>query len=188
MVTRPSLHRRIPGLSLLLLALVAALHPARAANDLVLRLNSTTSTVLAGESTVANHVGEIDVIAFTWGVNRSSSASTASAQNLTLTKRVDKSSPTLMLGVFQGTRFPSAVLFVRNQATSGTALDFFKITLTDVAVTAYSTSTSNNGELIEQVSFSMATVKFDYQPQNPDGTANGAIVTGGWNITTNQRL
>lgn len=159
-----------------------------AANDLVLRINATTSTVLAGESTVVNHVGEIDVLAFTWGVARSSATSTATAQNLTVTKRLDKASAPLMLATFQATRYPSAILFVRNQAVSGTALDFFKITMTDLLVTSYSTSAGSNGELVEQVSFGFASIKFDYQPQNPDGTANGGIISAGWNITTNQKL
>lgn len=166
--------------------LAGAALSARAANDLVLRINATASTVLAGESTVANHVGEIDVLAFTWGVGRSSATSTASAQNLTLTKRVDKASAPLMLAVFQGSHYPSAVLYVRNQ--TGTALDFFKITLTDLVVTAHTTSSGNNGELIEQVSLSFASIKFDYQPQNPDGTSNGGVISAGWNITTNQKL
>lgn len=168
------------------LALSLLLPAAFAANDVVLRINSSASSVLAGESTVPGHVGEIDVIAFNWGLQRAGSASTANVQNLTLTKRVDKASTSLMLSVFQATRFPTAVLFVRNQGAN--ALDFFKVTMTDVAVVSYTTSGAGDGSLVESVSFSFNTIKFDYQPQNPDGTANGALITAGWDITRNMRL
>lgn len=172
----------------ILLALTFGFLPARVhgANDLVLRINATTSTVLAGESTVTGHTGEIDVLAFTWGVGRSSPTSTANAQNLTLTKRVDKASTALMLAVFQGTHFPTAVLFTRNQGAN--PLDFFKITMTDIVVNSYTTSAASDGSLVESVSVSFGTIRFDYQPQNPDGTANGGPISGGWNITQNRAL
>jgi type VI secretion system secreted protein Hcp len=176
------------------LALSGGLPAAFAANDVVLRLNSTTasSSIVAGESTVANHVGEIDVLSFTWGVVRPSSTTTtsgsgtANAQALTITKRLDKSSASLMVGVFQGTRYPTAVLFVRNQGAN--PLDFFKITLTDVIAVSYN-STQGGGEgVVESVSLTFGTIKFDYQAQNPDGTAAGGLITGGWDITRNVRL
>lgn len=174
--------------ALALFSLSAFLPAVFAANDIVLRINTTTSSssVLAGESTVTGHTGEIDVLAFNWGVARSGSSSTASVQNLTLTKRVDKSSTALMLAVFQGTHFTSAVLSVRNQGAN--PLDFFKITLSDIVVTSYTTSASGDGSLVESVSFSFGTIRFDYQPQNPDGTASGGPITGGWNITQNRLL
>lgn len=172
------------------LALSVCLPAAIAANDVVLRINSTTSTVLAGESTVTGHVGEIDVLAFTWGVVRPGSTTTtggtATANNLTITKRLEKSSTSLMVAVFQGTRFPSAILYVRSQGAN--PLDFFKITLTDVAVVAYTTSQGGGEGVVESVSFSFGTIKFDYQPQNPDGTATGGVISGGWDITRNVRL
>lgn len=191
MNSRLPLPRRILRFALALLALGAFFPAAFAANDIVLRLNTSTSAVLAGESTVATHAGEIDVLSLNWGVNSArttTGTTTANASNLTLTKRVDKSSPTLMLAVFSGVHYPTAVLFVRNQTVSGTALDFFKITLTDIQINSYNTSASADGSLVETVSISFGTIKFDYQPQNADGTASGGVVSAGWNVTQNRQL
>lgn len=172
----------------LLLGLFGGGVTVRAANDLVLRLNTTTSSssVVAGESTVTGHTGEIDILAFSWGVSRAGAGSTAAPQNLTLTKRLDKSSTALMLAVFQATNFPTGVLYVRNQGAN--PLDFFKITMNSIVVTQYTTSTTSDGAIIETISLSFGRISFDYQPQNPDGTAVGPVISGGWNITTNQAL
>ncbi len=191
MSPRPTLLRRL-SLSALVLAALLLSGTARAANDIVLRITTATGgAILAGESTVTNHGGEIDVLGFSWGVSAPRAPTgggtvTATANYLTMTKRVDKASPTLMVAVFSGVHYPTAVLFIRNQA--GTALDFFKVTMTDIVVNSYDTSAAGDGSLLETVSISFGTIKFDFQPQNADGTANGAVISAGWNITQNRSL
>ena len=167
---------------------VSAALPARAANDLILRIEGTAGIAVPGESTITNHVGEIDALSFSWGVARNGTAtgSSVNAQQLTLTKRLDKASPPLMLAVFQGTHFQRVKLFVRTQGAN--PLDYFVITMQDVVVMSCQPSGSADGTILESISLSMGTIVFDYQPLNPDGTANGAKVTAGWNITTNQKI
>lgn len=170
-------------------ALVLSVLPARAANDLILRIEGTGSSVaIPGESAITNHVGEIDALSFRWGVARNGTAtgSSVNVNELTLTKRLDKASPLLMLAVFQGTHYPRVKFFVRTQGAS--PLDYFVITMQDVVVMSCQPSGSADGTILESISLSMGSILFDYQPLNPDGTANGAKVTAGWNITTNQKI
>lgn len=182
---RPTLPRRLLALALTWLAL-SALSPAIfAANDLILRIEgSGSSLAIPGESTLANHVGEIDCTGFSWGVQRSSS--TANANFFTVTKRVDKASPLLMLGVFQGTHYTRAKFFVRTQGAS--PYDFFVVTMTDVVVVSQSTSAASDGSMVESISVSFASIKFDYQQLNSDGTTNGGVISAGWNVQTNTKL
>ncbi len=185
--SRPTLPRRFLALAFAWIVLSACLPAVFAANDLILRIEgSGASLAIPGESTVANHTGEIDCSSFSWGVQRSSTTSTANASYFTVTKRVDKATPTLMLGVFQGTRYPRAKFFVRSQGAN--PYDFFVVTFTDVAVMSQTTSAGSDGNLIESISISFASIKFDYQQLNPDGTTSGGVVTGGFNIQTNTRL
>jgi type VI secretion system secreted protein Hcp len=170
--------------SLLFLLVAASLCflavPARAANDLFLRI-----TTLTGESAATGHVGDIDLLSFSWGA--SNSGTKGNAQDLNVTKRTDKTSPPLMLAVFTGTHYSTVTLFVRNQGAN--PLDFFKITLTDVTISSYQVSSASaNDGMFENISLHFATVKLDYQPQNPDGTANGGTISYGFNITTNAKI
>ncbi|MEP6506288.1 MAG: type VI secretion system tube protein Hcp, partial [Betaproteobacteria bacterium] len=60
---------------------------------------------LKGESVDKKHAGEIDVLAWSWGISNSGSAHVgggagagkANVQDLSFTKYIDKSSPDLML-------------------------------------------------------------------------------------------
>jgi len=74
---------------------------------------------IAGESTVANHAGEIDVLSWGWGLNQSASgqvggagSGTADVKDLTFTKFVDNSSPTLIQQCFEGNNLGDTVLTV----------------------------------------------------------------------------
>lgn len=169
------------------LALSAFVPAIFAANDLILRIEGSGGTVaIAGESTLTNHTGEIDCTAISWGAQRSSSTSVANANYFTVTKRVDKATPLLMLGVFQGTHYPRAKFFVRSQGAS--PYDFLIVTMTDVVVMSQATNAASDGSLAESISLSFASIKFDYQQLNADGTTNGGVVSAGWNIQTNTKL
>lgn len=162
--------------------LACGLVPLRAGNDFFLRVST-----LAGESTASGHTGDIDLTGFSWSVASGGGVGSASAGTLNVTKRVDKASPVLMQSVFTATHYSTVTLFVRSQGAN--PLEFFKITLTDVVFLGYQNSaTVADGGLNESLSMNFATIKFEYQPQNPDGTANGGPVSAGFNLTANKTL
>ena len=103
---------------------------------------------LKGESVDKTHAGEIDVLAWSWGVSNSGSAHVgggagagkANVQDLSFTKYVDKSTPDLMLASCNGKHYGSALLTVRKAGEK--PLEYLKITMTEVLITSVSTGTT----------------------------------------------
>ena len=91
------------------------------------------------------HAKEIDVLAWKWGMTQAgtshtgtgSGAGKVNVRDLEITKYVDKASPNLMLACCNGKPCGEALLTVRK--AGGPALEYLKITMTDVMVTSVST-------------------------------------------------
>jgi len=147
---------------------------------------------IQGESQDAVHKDEIDVLAWSWGMSQSGSfhvgggggAGKANFQDISVTKYIDKSSPTLMLYASNGDHFTKAELVVR-KVTEKSGIEFEKITMLDVLVTSVSTGGSGGEDrLTENVTFNFREVKVEYKQPLPDGS----IGPGGvfqWNIAEN---
>ena len=98
---------------------------------------------IKGESKDAKHGGEIDVLAWSWGLSQSGSAhlgagagsGKVNVQDLSLTKYVDSSSTALMVAACKGTHIKQASLTVRK--AGDTPLEYIKITLDEVLVVAH---------------------------------------------------
>ncbi|WP_295446371.1 type VI secretion system tube protein Hcp, partial [uncultured Thiodictyon sp.] len=149
-----------------------------------------------GEAQDKSHKDEIDVLAWSWGMSQSGTMHTGggggggkvSVHDLSITKYVDKSSPTLMTYCSQGNQFKEAKLTVR-KAGGATPLEYLIITMKDVIVTSLSTGGSGGEDrLTENVSLNFASVKVDYQPQKQDGSKDGGPVKYGWDIAKNVKL
>src|SRR4051794_22364914 len=101
-----------------------------------------------GESRDSKHAGEIDILAWSWGMSQSGTTHTGggggagkvSVNDLSLTKYVDKSSPGLMLACCNGKHYKEALLTVRKAGEK--PLEYVKITLKEVIVSAISTGGS----------------------------------------------
>lgn len=148
-----------------------------------------------GESADEKHSKEIDVLAWSWGLSNSGSAHVGggagsgkvSVQDLSFTKYVDASSNALMLFCANGKHVPEALLTVRKAGEK--PLEYIKITMNDVLVSAVSTGGSGGEDrLTENVSLNFAEVKFEYTKQKPDGSADGGPMPMGWNIAENVKV
>ena len=91
---------------------------------------------IKGESTDDKHKDEIDVLAWSWGMSQSGTTGTGggaagkvSFKNLTITKRTDRASPSLMLACSNGKHIKEATLTVRKPAE--VPLDFVRLKLRD---------------------------------------------------------
>lgn len=141
---------------------------------------------IAGESTDTDHPEEIEVLSWSWGatqVGGSSSGSGAAAgkvnvSDISITKVIDRSSPTLFLKCAQGTHIPEAIITVR----SANRTDYLVITLEDVLVSSYQTGGSLQ-DVTEQVSLRFGKITMEYVPLQSDGTP-GAPVSASWNVAT----
>src|SRR5689334_6431730 len=122
-----------------------------------------------GESTDDKHKGEIDVLSWSWGATQAGTsgigggggAGKVQLQDLTITKYIDKASPTLFKMCCDGTHIPSTVLVVRK--AGGTALEYLKITLDTAIVTSITTGGSGGQDrLTENITLNFAKIKMDY--------------------------
>jgi type VI secretion system secreted protein Hcp len=144
-----------------------------------------------GESKIADHENEIDVLSWGWGMDQSGTmhvgggggAGKVDVHDISLTKNVDKATPALIRSCCNGEHFDEAVLVVRKAGKD--ALDYLKITMTSVLVTSYQTGGSDGDPtLTENINLCFAKFKCSYTPQKEDGTGDADIDIV-WNIEKN---
>ena len=159
------------------------------AMDMFIKIDS-----LAGESKDSTHKGEIDVLAWSWGVSNSGTthggggggAGKANVQDLSFTKYIDKSTPDLLLSSLNGKHWDQAVLVVRKAGE--TPLEYLKFTLSEVLVTSVSQGGSGGEDrLTENVTLNFAKVKVEYVEQTAKG-GKGATPSIGWDVAANVKL
>jgi type VI secretion system secreted protein Hcp len=146
---------------------------------------------IKGEAQDSKHKGEIDVLAWSWGMSQSGSfhvgggggAGKANFQDISVTKWVDTASPILMIYCANGDHFDSGKLTVRKAGKK--PLEYIIIEMTKVMVTSVSTGGSGGEDkLTENVSLNFAKVSVKYKEQKPDGSA-GAEKVFQWDIAAN---
>jgi len=167
------LKRTRRGLVWLGLAVVYALPllTLRGAMDMFLKIVEAP-----GESTDKSHINEIDILAWSWGMTNPGSFHNGGAgsslkpagQDITITKYIDKASPTLMYKLFTGQQMGSAILSVRRQ--SANPFDFLRITLEPVLVTSYTTGgAGTEAGITENISLNFGKMSVDYRETEPSG-------------------
>jgi len=149
---------------------------------------------IQGESQDKKHKGEIDVLAWSWGLSNSGSFHTgggggsgkANFQDISITKWVDVSSPVLALYCANGDHFSEATLTIRKAGK--TPMEYMVIKLKKLLVTSVSTGGSGGEDrLTENVSLNFAEIYYDYKEQKPDGSL-GAAKSFKWNISGNTQI
>jgi len=144
-----------------------------------------------GESSHKDHKGEIEILAWSWGVNQASSANSgggsgkgkANAQDFHFTHRYDKASPVLAKHCVSGKHFGSMKLTAR-KAGEGQK-DYLVITLKEVFITSTQPGGSQGGDVLEQVACSYKDVEFEYKVQDDKGGLSGAVKFG-WNVASTE--
>src|SRR5687768_10251106 len=133
------------------------------AMDIFMKIEGTK-----GESKDSKHAGEIEVLAWSWGVSNSGTmhsgtgggSGKANVQDLSFTKYVDSSSAALLLYACNGKHIPKANLVVRKAGEK--PLEYIKIELSDLMVTSVSTGGSGGEDrLTENVTLNFAQVKME---------------------------
>ena len=146
---------------------------------------------VGGESKDSSHKGEIDVLAWSWGMSQSGSMHTgggggagkANVQDLSFTKYMDASSTELMKACCAGTHIDTALLVVRKAGDK--PLEYLKIKLTNLLVSSISTGGSGGEDrLTENVSLNFEIVNVEYNTQNAKGGVDKPFLLG-WNIAEN---
>jgi type VI secretion system secreted protein Hcp len=131
---------------------------------------------IKGESKDSKHKGEIDVLAWSWGLSNSGTfhmgggggAGKCSMQDLSFTKYVDAGSADLQLACANGKHLKSAKLVVRKAGEN--PLEYIIIELTELLVTSVSTGGSGGEDrLTENVTLNFEEVHFTYWTQDDKG-------------------
>jgi len=148
---------------------------------------------IKGESQDSVHKEEIEVMSWSWGCAQNGTThsgtgggtGTASVQDLTFSKYLDKSSPTIVQSCCQGKHMPEVVITMR-KAGGKEPVEYMKVTLNEVLISNYSIGLGGGDQAIENVSLNFAHFKIEYQPQDNNGAKKGGVVTGKWNVPENK--
>ena len=145
---------------------------------------------IEGEANDDGHQKEIDIESYGWGVvhpvssrGGGGSAGEASAQELHVTKHIDKASFNLMKLCFNGKHMDKVLLTVRKRGES--PIDFVKYTMKNALVSSWNQNGAADVPGMESVAFSFDAVETEYTPQGADGKAGGAV-TAKWDLKKNK--
>ncbi|RQS10043.1 type VI secretion system tube protein Hcp [Burkholderia sp. Bp8998] len=147
------------------------------AQDIFLKL-----TGIRGESRDAAHPDEIEVLAWDWSADQTSTTRSGTgsiggkctANDLTIEHYVDRASPILMLHCLKGNHIENAILVARK--TGRMPLEYLKITLDDVLITRInSVANFNMARPREEVQLSFARIRQEYVVQNARGGSSGTV-------------
>jgi type VI secretion system secreted protein Hcp len=138
-----------------------------------------------------NHGGEIDVLAWSWGMSQSASthhgsgggAGKVNVQDLSITKRIDKSTPNLVKFCCTGKHFKDATLTVRKAGDK--PVEYMVIKMKDVLISSVHTGGSGGGDVLtENISLNFSHFEVIFTEQDQLGAATTSI-PGGFNIAGN---
>ena len=138
---------------------------------------------IAGEARDKKHAGEIDIIGWSWGVTSRmgrggpGTSKTPDVETLQVMKFLDRSSAPLVNALLTNQSIKTAILVCR-KAGGAEALEYLKITMTDVRVVAVKPSgVSADDRFTETVLLDFSKVMYSYREQEQSGIGKGWIDT-----------
>ena len=172
------------------MAVSSDVQPESDSVDMFLRLEG-----IKGESRDRAHEGEIDVLAWSWGAANNASLHVARGggrggstfDDISITKRVDRATPALWLGVASGRHIPSATLTLRT-AGGDEQIAFLVIELEPVLVSSVHPGGVVDEQQLETISLNFARFRVTYTPQEPDGTPGPSVGPVGWDIQRSESV
>jgi type VI secretion system secreted protein Hcp len=148
--------------------------------DIFLRLDG-----IKGEGSDYRRKDEIGIESFTWGIRQTGAPEPGGAdrvvQDITIVKRVDKSSPELMLACCNGKQIKAGVITVREPM----GFERLKIELNDIIVSSVQQGGSSES-MTETLSLNFSKVQMEYQPQGASGAPEGGPIIRGWDFKQNR--
>ncbi|MPN05151.1 Protein hcp1 [bioreactor metagenome] len=152
-----------------------------AIGDIFLKVEGSRSGPIKGEAQDMLHKSEIDVLAWTWGMQGNASATATAAsgraganqvalKELVVTKLVDRASTGLMSALRTNEPIKQAVLTAR-KAGGAKAVEYLTITLSNARISALELEGAGGGEqaAIERVSFAFQKITVEYRGQSESG-------------------
>jgi type VI secretion system secreted protein Hcp len=150
---------------------------------------------ISGESQDAKHKGEIDVLAWSWGLAETQGGQAAGSgagavrpnfQDLSIQKLTDLASPLLLAATIKGDNISEATLTVRSAGKL--PQEFLVINLQNVMVTSISFGDAKAQDRPqESISIKFGKIAFDYTPFKADGTKEQQV-SFKWDVVVNKEL
>lgn len=144
-----------------------------------------------GESQDKTHKDEIDILNWSWQGSQAGSGHGGGGSgsgkvnfgDLSITKYIDKSTPTLTFGMATGKHYSKATLVIRKAGEK--PLEYLTLTMEDVMVSSMSTGGSGGEDrLTEHLSLNFSKFEYKYAEQNKDGS-KGTETPIKWDIKKN---
>jgi type VI secretion system secreted protein Hcp len=157
--------------------------------DMFMKVDGVT-----GESQDSNHKGWTDIKSFSWGATQPGNMSVGGGggagkvnfEDLHVNALIDKSTTAILKHCASGKHLTKVELSVCK--AGGQQVEYTKITLEDVLVTAVNYTGSDDGDLVSVVyDFQASRVKQQYWEQTASG-GKGAESSAGWNIKENKEM
>jgi type VI secretion system secreted protein Hcp len=149
---------------------------------------------IEGESSDSKHKGEIEVASWSWSESQGSHAQIlggmtsgkVEARGLQFTSHCSKASAKFFLACAVGEHFKQAVLLCRKAGT--VQQEFFKITMSEVLVTAYSIGGGSGGPLpVDNVTLTFSKMEIEYKEQTSKGEV-GSPTKAGYDFKQNKKV
>src|ERR1700761_6652335 len=143
---------------------------------------------IKGESSDDKHKGEIDIEAISWGLAQSGSGNRGTGSgtgkvdvaDITITKKLDKSSPTLQLACANGKHIAKGKITLRKAGEN--PLDYLTFDLENLLISNYQISHANGGDTpAETFAINFSKVKSEYWTQSDKG-AKGENANFSWDV------
>jgi type VI secretion system secreted protein Hcp len=142
-------------------------------SDIFLHLQAKRAGKLKGESKVANHVDDIQVESWAWGVSAASAVDSTQARArrsytaMTLFKRIDLASTALMSALVTNDEIREARLTMRK--SGGDPLDYYVVKLGGARLEQVTQEVFANGEVRERLDIVFTKVDVEYKQQDANG-------------------
>jgi type VI secretion system secreted protein Hcp len=135
---------------------------------------------IKGESKDSKHVGEIDVLSWSWGMSQTGSmghgggggAGKVNFNDLSIMHAVDKASPVLMKSCATGEHIKEGTL-VSRKAGKGQQ-EYLIVKMNDILITSVQPSGSSEHPM-ESISMQFSKVDLEYKPQKEDGSLDAGV-------------
>lgn len=159
--------------------------------DMFLRLEGKSTGFIKGESFVAEHLDEIEILGWDWGMTGSTALGGAGAavktalSEIRVTKMTDRATTQIMSVMRSNEILKKVVLTVRKAGVTP-PVDYLVITLQNGRLTKHTIGTKTEGapELVEQLSIAFEEIEVAYAPQSTKG-AKLAVSTFTARVHTN---
>lgn len=149
-------------------------------------------TGVPGQTQLQGYAGQMELYSFSHAVSQTATANVSNNdrvsgrpnhQDFTVTKDVDKATPSLLQGCNAATIYPVVKITVaRNDG--GNIIELFTYKLEDCVITNISVS-GGGGKPMEVISFNYARIEWTYYAQKEEGGAGGNAVAR-WDVSQNK--